>query len=846
MKTEFVGKQLGEFEIVRELGRGGMGVVYEAVQTSLNRRVALKVLGLGLGLTPRAVDRFRREAEAAAKLHHTNIVPVYATGEHEGTHFYAMELIEGPSLDRVVKELRQAAVGEPSCHEKGVTSLPDDLGLTVPFVETPVTTADAGSGRSSKLSVDHRYFDIVAGMIADVADALDHAHNHKVLHRDIKPANLLLAPDGRLSINDFGLSRMLEQPGMTMTGEFVGTPTYMSPEQITSGLTPVDHRTDIYSLGATLYELCTLQAPFVGERRDQVLAQVLQKEPKPLRSINKQVPIDLETICLKCLEKDPKRRYQSGRELAEDLRRFVNRYAISARRVGLAGRTKKWMKRNPAVTVLLAAVMLAVGMASFFAWRAHQADQLRLAEDKRREEQARIEKRQEVIRSGMVLAMAGDFAGVNKAMDEAIGLEADAADIRILLGFAALHEARIAEAVEHYERAVDLRPDSVMARAGLTQAYLSAAEFVKGPESYGILLNMSPKTPEDLLFKGWAITEYDEAAGVKLIEEAMGQKRNLIIGHLLLAGARVDLLYHSKVTMDDLQKTLEVASTALGVLDKHPASLTTSLRAQMAAVTFYGVFNMPAQRENAIKECKRLEALLAEFPDNTDAARERWTWRISRAFDLRQPLEISPDLFELCRRKANRHLTYLEGDYYFRRGRDQDALNRLSQVGGYHHADLTRFMATLNADEFAAEREKLLSGAESDSRDSWRHYAVYLMRLAYGRTSQAIMELRKFLDSGGNLPRNIARWEKYVRSDAADWLDVLLRSAGDSRQEHSRAYFEKGLIALGKGDRESAQIWLVKAAELGDADASSKAWSTSILERMRLQPDWPKLIKAKN
>ena len=153
-------------------------------------------------------------------------------------------------------------------------------------------------------------------------------------------------------------------------------------------------------------------------------------------------------------------------------------------------------------------------------------------------------------------------------------------------------------------------------------------------------------------------------------------------------------------------------------------------------------------------------------------------------------------------------------------------------------------MATLNADEFVAEREKLLNGAEPDSRDSWRHYAVYLMRLAYGRTPQAIMELRKFLDSGGHLPRNIARWEKYVRSDVADWLDDLLRSVGDSRQEQSRAYFEKGLIALGARDREGAQTWLLKAAELGDPDASSKAWSTAILERMRLQPDWPRLIKV--
>src|SRR5262249_19501057 len=150
--------------------------------------------------------------------------------------------------------------------------------------------------------------------------------------RDIKPSNLLLSTDGRLHISDFGLARMLEEPGMTITGEFMGSPSYMSPEQITAGRIPLDHRTDIYSLGVVLYELLALQPPFIGNSRDQILAQIVQKEPKPPRSLNKKVPLDLETICLKALEKDPDRRYQTAGAMAEDLRRFVNRFEISARR----------------------------------------------------------------------------------------------------------------------------------------------------------------------------------------------------------------------------------------------------------------------------------------------------------------------------------------------------------------------------------------------------------------------------------------------------------------------------------------------------------------------------------
>jgi serine/threonine protein kinase len=257
-------RQLGEFRIVRELGRGGMGTVYEAVQTSLNRRVALKVLGPGLGLTDRAVQRFRREAEAAAKLHHTNIVPVYATGEANGCHFYAMELIDGPSLDHVIRQMRESRVPD---HDPGPSA---DAVATGPYIPAVVTTPPSGSGSGAGKGTSRERFDRIATMIADVADALHHAHTHGVTHRDIKPSNLMLSSDGRLSVTDFGLARMLEQPGMTITGEFVGTPAYMSPEQVSAGRIPVDHRSDIYSLGATLYELLTLRPPFVAKGRDRL------------------------------------------------------------------------------------------------------------------------------------------------------------------------------------------------------------------------------------------------------------------------------------------------------------------------------------------------------------------------------------------------------------------------------------------------------------------------------------------------------------------------------------------------------------------------------------------------
>lgn len=244
-----VPRRLGDFEINGKLGRGGMGVVYEARQVSLNRKVALKVISSALGLSSKAVLRFRREAEAGGKLHHTNIVPIYATGEDHGIHYYAMELIDGPSLQQVIGNLRAAEKddGPDVSHTAGEDSSGEHVGLSTVLRELPSWVsetfggqADPGAGSSvspsslatsdssSSLQSGARYFDSVARMIAEVADALDHAHENGVVHRDVKPANLLLSPDGRLSVNDFGLARMLEQPGMTMSGEFVGSPLYMS------------------------------------------------------------------------------------------------------------------------------------------------------------------------------------------------------------------------------------------------------------------------------------------------------------------------------------------------------------------------------------------------------------------------------------------------------------------------------------------------------------------------------------------------------------------------------------------------------------------------------------------
>lgn len=372
--------RFGDFQIIREIGRGGMGIVYEARQESLNRNVALKVLSIGLGYSSKAVVRFRREAEAAARLHHSNIVPIHYTGIEGQSPYNVMELINGPSLAQIIHTLRDQAVSSALKSESNKSvSAPtkpgsDDDAEKVEYDSTNSGRAAATVSDSSSFGTGTNYFDNVARVIGDVADALTHAHQKGVIHRDIKPSNLLLSPDGRLSITDFGLARLVEQPGVTMTGEFMGSPIYMSPEQI-AHVGSVDHRTDIYSLGATLYELLTLRPPCEGSGREQILHQVINKEPKAVRRIDGSIPRDLETICRKAMEKRPEDRYQSADAMADDLRRFVSRHAISARRIGPVGHAIRWCRRNRTQAVLAAMLATTIVIASsaiMLNWRSHQ------------------------------------------------------------------------------------------------------------------------------------------------------------------------------------------------------------------------------------------------------------------------------------------------------------------------------------------------------------------------------------------------------------------------------------------------------------------------------------------
>ncbi|MFI5460434.1 MAG: protein kinase [Isosphaerales bacterium] len=356
---------LGDFQIVREIGRGGMGIVYEAEQLSLGRRVALKVLPLAAALDPKQLQRFQVEAHAAACLHHTNIVPIHAVGCERGVPFYAMQLIEGRSLADLIRELRQLDGLDPATSggAAGETAVYEPVVKPREPTTLPRLTPASPSGSSTR---SRTYICTVARMGIQAAEALEHAHQRGVLHRDIKPANLLLDPQGTLWVTDFGLARLPGDVSLTATGDLLGTLRYMSPEQSLGKRALIDGRTDIYSLGVTLYELLTLQPAFDGKDRQAVLRQIADDEPRPVRRVNPSVPADLETILHKAIAKEPHSRYATAQELADDLRRFLEQKPIRARRPTVGEQVVKWGRRHPSVVVstLIVLLLTSVGLTS--------------------------------------------------------------------------------------------------------------------------------------------------------------------------------------------------------------------------------------------------------------------------------------------------------------------------------------------------------------------------------------------------------------------------------------------------------------------------------------------------
>ncbi|MBI4586934.1 MAG: protein kinase [Planctomycetes bacterium] len=473
---------LGDYTLRRQIGRGGMGVVYEAWENSMDRRVALKVLPQGIAADTKAFTRFCQEAKLAGQLHHPNIVAVFGMGIKEDTPHFSMEFIEGETLAQIVAKFKDAP----------------------PEMKTPF-----GFPRD-----DVAYFSTLARTFADVADGLQHAHSHKIVHRDIKPSNLILDVEGRLRILDFGLAHLEGQESLTASGDFLGTPLYMSPEQARRKKIPVDHRTDVYSLGASLYELLTLQPPFRGKDHQETLSQIIERDPVPPCRINARVPRDLETIVLKCLRKDAGDRYGTAEAMGQDLRRFVRNEPIEARPLSSLERMTRRLRRNWARVVFSSAVAGLIGVTAVLVlvlWTRHRDH---VVEEYRRI----VNESLATLEIPIVTTPGHELEGESLSL----GLVYPG-DLDRLSGARELYEAALAS----LHRAADLQPDRPDAHLGMSRALRALRRDAEATERLHQAVAAAPGFLPALLQRAGELGRLKETrAADALLTEVLSRPRN--------------------------------------------------------------------------------------------------------------------------------------------------------------------------------------------------------------------------------------------------------------------------------------------------------------------------------
>lgn len=856
------GARLADFEVIEEIGRGGMGVVYRARQRSLGREVALKLLPHFARHGRTSIQRFRNEALAAARLNHANVVPVFAQGEHEGHYYYAMKLVEGVSLDTVIKshprlltrthasevssvwQSSRSRVGASSIADGGaaarslvtgraVSDSPMEDAAPAPLPDVPARTLEAPSRITRRLE-DFRF---IARLLAGVADGLAHAHQAGIVHRDVKPHNLIYGLDQKLYLTDFGLAHMSNTPSLTVSGEVMGTPCYLAPEQARGDSGAVDARTDVFSFGATLYEAVTGVRAFDGETRDDVLHAVCEREPLHPRAIDANIPRDLETICVRALQKAPGDRYQSCEAVAKDLRRFADGLPIVARRIGIVERGIKWASRHKALTGAMAA---AVGLAAAAAGWVITASTLQseradaLVDDAYSKlvhiDRTKVDDVIPLIEEAESLGAKGPRLSLARAM---VALEKDQDDVALAESAAAAQAAPDDPEIGFMRAWVQWK----LSQESASKATVKSADAL--PEA---------DWPEAWFFRGLALHRQDTEAAIESYRKArdlsVARGEHFPQAELGLAHAHNQLLYRTRRIESFNEAELTLRSLAQGghygayphyllsighrFAGDHYDALGDPLSVEIADEHFdaslewarKGRLIDPADIRSVKAEAETLERI-GEI-DAAIEARNRVMAMTTKPFDrcetyhFRWRLFAWAGAFAEARADVEAHLACAPKNQFYShvypavldllQGDPESGLARLEQLPGMFPADpqIVLDLAALYRifGEPAAAMDLLANQRE-------------LVDFSLGLTPPATAEWR------------VARWDHATGELDISDLEAIAAETGESWKLLGQAYFQEGAIALAEGDRERAIDFWTRAHRTFRGE-----WGTTYLAKL--------------
>lgn len=765
------GLKFGDYEILEEIARGGMGVVYRARQISLDRVVAIKMLLPGLS-SPEYLRRFRIEASAAAGLQHPHIVSIHEVGAWQCRPYLAMDYVEGPSLAQRVADTRDG---------------PHD-------------------------------FRQIARWVASMADAVQHAHDRGILHRDLKPSNVLIDEKDCPRITDFGLAKRLgDESELTLSGHALGSPSFMPPEQAGSR-DKVSRRSDVYGLGGTLYFALTGRAPFQGETPAEVMHGVLTLDPTPPRNLDPAIPRDLETICLKCIEKAPARRYASARMVADELGRFLDDRPILARPVRAPEKIWRWCRRKPLVAGLAVVLAVSLALGCWFGWQSRQSSR-----------QLEQEKMRAAIDTALAATWGGDRAAAEKAIKEAQRHGVHNEWIPMLHGQIALNSLQSDEAVRQFEQAVALAPKSVVAKAMLATGYLWSGNFEKYAEILGELGELSPETPEDYLFLGVALVggHPDTAKAVSLIGYA-AKKRPSGITFLALAMAEG---FHAAAfgSWPIAQKAIEHCNWAEEVLGaNHPGVLTVRLNAYNFAM------RLCPDGERAGLRRKAAEAAAVLVSTSSPIG------RMQRAFYFEITGNDTAEVQEWGK-AVQQGGGGLYATYYaaamLNRNMSGEALEALNRQGLASDGLVAISRAFLLLDKKLPEESRELYPRAAAS-ERLRVLAETILLLA-GDDLRVAADSVQLIGTISPQHPDYKALRFYAGRISAE---ELAAGVGASRVQACSTYNLIAMSFLAKGDRETARQYFRRSVGTGTHWATQYQWSRAFLARLEQDPHWPPWI----
>jgi tetratricopeptide (TPR) repeat protein len=792
----------GQLERIRYLGHGGMAVVYKAFDRGLRIDVALKT-PLPVHLSNEGVIRlFHTEPRSMARLKHSHIVPVHRDDEHEGRPYFTMAWIDGESLDDRLEE----------------------------FLQAPRRAAE---------------------LLVKVARAIHHAHQRGVLHRDLKPANIILDKEGEPHVTDFGLAKQLGTveclvemvaPLDTVSRVFqgiFGTLQYMSPEQATPGQ-ELTTASDVYGLGATLYALLTGRPPFRGETVEDTLKLVRDGKPEPPGEIRRSLPRDLEAICLKCLEKKPDDRYGTAKDLADDLQRFLDGKPVWARPAWPLRKLWMWACREPAWAVaasLAALLLLAVLVGVFINERAKQ----RQVED--------------TVNRALTAAIGGDLEAAEQAVAEAEQAGASDGQVQMLRGQIALHRGQSQKAMQHLDQAVQLLPKSVAARGMLASAYASDGQWEQYDKEIRHMKELTPSTPEDFLFKGYAEANLDPKLGLQTIEQAFARRPTMAILRLLRAEVRA-LVAQDTDDLGVAKEAVEDATFARNWLGaKNPAALWVSLGTHLSKAGVHEhraelkqrreELELAGKYADALKPFTKLPALLPE------AVVYRWLYfrEERKEEDLLEELRLASE------KTDHVYVTFCYALTLYKRGQPGDfkeALRVLKKNQRPTYNDHLRPFVLAEHDwpdkhDWPARARKAAEDFARWSQDGAAVMETQAVLCLLGEKEASLKASQALLERPVRFyalrPKPLLRCLRYNAGKLS--ADELIQEAKDSRWDQCLAHFYVAMTKLAEGNRKAAQEHFDKVVK-----TRAYLWGTYDLAwvfqaRLATDPTWPQRIQPK-